>query len=124
MSSIGIYNFVSMTGPRLNGFRRGTEIIDRKDVDGLAWRQTARKNTSVEKTTLEGYTTLVAAEGAEAYYAELINTYLTVIEPNGATWYNTLVEGVVVNAVTPIFASSVSGLNYLVEAVWTLRRSA
>jgi len=124
MSSIGIYSFVSMVGPRLNGFCRGTEIIDRKDVDGFSWRQTARKNTSVQKTTLEGYTTLVAAEGAEAYYAALINTYLTVIEPNGAIWYNVLIEGVVVNGVKPIFASSVSGLNYLVEAVWTLRRSS
>jgi len=123
MSSIGNYYFVSMVGPRLNGFRRGTEIIDRKDVDGLTWRQTARKNTSVQKTTMAGYATLIAAEEIEAYYAELINYYVTVVEPNGAVWYDVLVEGVVVNGVTPVFASSVPGLNYLVEAVWTLRRS-
>lgn len=123
MSSIGNFSFLSMTGRRPPGFVRGVEIIDDPQVDGVGWVSTALKNIAIEKRTVAGFATMALAEQMENHYAALINLYVTLVEGNGVIWNNVFVEAVDVLEVRPVSGSSEPGVNYLVEAVWRVRRS-
>ena len=126
MSSIGLFTMLTMQieGGPFHEFSVGMEIIERPNVDGYLWRATAAKTVSSIVRTMEGYTILANANGAEENYQDLIGTTVTIVDPLGTSWLNMLIEKVIVTSVKKPAMSSVAGLVYLVGAEWTVRRTA
>jgi hypothetical protein len=124
MSSIGTFTFMQMTGEKLQALSPVIEMIVRPGTNGEIYREEPGKSRVFEVQTVEGYTALTGASGANAAaagYTALKGTLVTVVDDNWLTAYNVRVVDVQNVAVQAVLMSNVAGVNYVVSARWWLK---
>ena len=121
MSTIGSFSFIRMTGPQIPALALAVEPINRPAVDGVAFRDDARKVREIMLETIATSTTLAAANVAVDNYAAIKGTLVTIVDDFGRTVNYVMILDVGEVRIQPVSGSSPAGTAYLVKAAWRVK---
>ena len=97
------------------------EEFSRPGIDGSGFRILAKRAPVSQKQTVAAVATLADANAAADAYDALKGSLVTVVDDLGRTNNNVMVIDVQVGSPRSVLKSVPTGINYLVDAIWTLK---
>ena len=118
MSSIGNFNFMTMSRAKIAEPTVVVQIFDRPGSDGIVYRKGAAKPKETVLNTKEGVSSISIGNGRQEDYAALKGTKVTIINDMGRTSQNVLIVDVDVELVREIINGSDADIEAMVYATW------